>query len=392
MTNQKHLLCITLCLLGIWTNATAQTTQTPAKEDPLFNISTLTGGRSHADWPRENIPYYWPYPNVPPPKWPQAHPDAKPDAGMTREQYFKKLCQLESGVFIYKTIQDVDGFYVVRPRFVGASLYYGKEPYYTYAASSEILFRHRTAIEDPYGTQGASLSPLSYGSLTVVQKARERRYSYIEIPWVDVSKLPNMPYYFHFGRPPDYPFIRDHFYLSDPPDATGKPGERKIKDVLIRRGGQGQYLRYERSETPIYDEPIRDAMQVSTVWATRPEQSRPYKERDYTHYPAVETRTNTLKSRYGVLWRGITRPQDREMGIGGGELIVLDLQTNEILAVHRGFALAENGKNHQVMWRTTESCPNLYSGSKFHPLNSLHKTLQFQATKITDVTLTPRGN
>ena len=33
------------------------------------------------------------------------------------------------------------------------------------------------------------------------------------------------------------------------------------------------------------------------------------------------------------VWRGITRPHDREMGIAGGELIVLDLQTNEVLGV-----------------------------------------------------------
>ena len=44
------------------------------------------------------------------------------------------------------------------------------------------------------------------------------------------------------------------------------------------------------------------------------------------------------KSRYGYTWRGIVRPHDRENGIGGGEVIVLDLETNEVLAVHRGYA------------------------------------------------------
>ena len=44
------------------------------------------------------------------------------------------------------------------------------------------------------------------------------------------------------------------------------------------------------------------------------------------------------KSRYGYTWRGVVRPHDRENGIGGGEVIVLDLETNEVLAVLRGFA------------------------------------------------------
>jgi hypothetical protein len=44
------------------------------------------------------------------------------------------------------------------------------------------------------------------------------------------------------------------------------------------------------------------------------------------------------KSRYGYTWRGIVRPLDRENGIGGGEVILVDLETNEVLAVHRGYA------------------------------------------------------
>jgi len=57
------------------------------------------------------------------------------------------------------------------------------------------------------------------------------------------------------------------------------------------------------------------------------------------------------KSRYGFTWRGIKRPHDREMGIAGGELIVLDLETNEILAVRRGYAL------YAGQWQLTPACP-----------------------------------
>lgn len=51
--------------------------------------------------PRERLPYFWPYPEVPAPKWPEPHPDAKPDRGMSRIEYFNKLCRLEAGEFIY---------------------------------------------------------------------------------------------------------------------------------------------------------------------------------------------------------------------------------------------------------------------------------------------------
>jgi len=51
--------------------------------------------------------------------------------------------------------------------------------------------------------------------------------------------------------------------------------------------------------------------------------------------------SQTLSSRYGYTWRGITRPRDRELGIAGAELLILDLQTSEVLAVHRGFAKFE---------------------------------------------------
>lgn len=48
-------------------------------------------------------------------------------------------------------------------------------------------------------------------------------------------------------------------------------------------------------------------------------------------------KVSALKSRYGYTWRGIRRPHDRELGIVGGELIVMDMLSNEVLAVRRGF-------------------------------------------------------
>jgi len=64
------------------------------------------------------------------------------------------------------------------------------------------------------------------------------------------------------------------------------------------------------------------------------------------------------QSRYGFLWRGIRRPNDREMGIAGGELIVLDINTLQVLAVKRGFARTGDDSPHSlgIWWRKATVC------------------------------------
>lgn len=77
----------------------------------------------------------------------------------------------------------------------------------------------------------------------------------------------------------------------------------------------------------------------------------------------AQKEVEVLQSRYGYTWRGITRPHDREFGIAGGEIIVLDLTTNEILAVRRGFIRGGNVRNlTTISWLNGQVCPN--SGDK----------------------------
>jgi hypothetical protein len=76
---------------------------------------------------------------------------------------------------------------------------------------------------------------------------------------------------------------------------------------------------------------------------------------------------STRKSRYGFTWRGITRPHDRELGIAGGELILLDLETNEVLGVRRGFVRTGQVRNNLtgVWWLTGQACPSYgYRGGR----------------------------
>ena len=92
--------------------------------------------------------------------------------------------------------------------------------------------------------------------------------------------------------------------------------------------------------------------------------------------PMLEERVKEPKSRYGFTWRGITRPHDRELGIIGGEVISLDLQTNEVLAVRRGYA-ASGGKSLQtvagIWWLGAAKCPATLSGVE---PSFIHKVLK----------------
>jgi len=69
----------------------------------------------------------------------------------------------------------------------------------------------------------------------------------------------------------------------------------------------------------------------------------------------------TLTTRYGYTWRGVKRAQDREHGIAGGELIIYDLQTKEVLAVRRQFLIASHNPRGtgNAMWEVAARCPQL---------------------------------
>jgi hypothetical protein len=68
-----------------------------------------------------------------------------------------------------------------------------------------------------------------------------------------------------------------------------------------------------------------------------------------------------LTADYGYTWRGIKRAQDRENGISGGELIIYDLQTKEVLAVRRQFLIAAHNPRGEgkAMWEVAASCPQV---------------------------------
>src|SRR5207237_4857872 len=80
-----------------------------------------------------------PYPDkVPPPKWPEATADSGYKPGMSTQEYFEHLCKTEAGEFIYKTVENVEGIYQMRPR----------------EHVTDKMLMDRYFLEDPYGEYG----------------------------------------------------------------------------------------------------------------------------------------------------------------------------------------------------------------------------------------------
>lgn len=194
--------------------------------------------------------------------------------GMTPQEYFDHLCRTEAGEFIYKTVENVEGLYMMRPR---------KE-----ATDNEL--EHLYALEDPYG--------YTYGEATGIEflLVKPTRYEFLESNQFDSRQL-------RWSRLSLHPSYFD----------TPGPGSR--------------YERYWGY----------DGQRVNTM----------KKEFD-----------SKRKSRFGFTWRGIDRPRDREIGIAGGELIVLDLETKEVLGVRRGYIRSGGLRNLTgIGWMTGKTCP-----------------------------------
>ena len=83
-----------------------------------------------------------------------------------------------------------------------------------------------------------------------------------------------------------------------------------------------------------------------------------------------------IESRYGYVWRGIKRPYDREMGIAGGEIAIVDLKTNEIMGLIRGFALTGIGRDGSVSWVTARRCALKRDAEKYGFDNFMRQVLK----------------
>lgn len=156
------------------------------------------------------------------------------------------------------------------------------------------------------------------------------------------------------------PLMQDRYGFEDPADWS--QGEADGSPTLFIGGPENGFVYFESPRAP---KDIVNQVEFPR-WIVKPwDKPEPppywkYHDFDYTNSrigPTADPEL-TLTARYGYTWRGVRRERDREFGIAGGELMVLDLKTNEVLAVRRSFAIAkvyDLGK--RVDWEFAYFCP-----------------------------------
>jgi len=256
---------------------------------------------------RNENPEYWPYADVPAVKWPEAPNLPTYKEGMSSEEYFKALCETEAGEFIYKTVDEVEGFYEIRPR----------------VEESDYALSDRYVVEDPFGYVMGSTG---LASTDYYVQPYGGKYNFWETRGKYIKKYSTIP--------PKYTGTLNNLFSIYYRDLKNIKSKQTIQTAK-----NGKFYRVPLIVT---EEPVKE-----------------------------------LKSNYGYIWRGISRPHDRELGIAGGELIIIDLKTNEIVAVRRGFARSGYKKSQTgFWWLAPKICPIFKDKSEHSFIESVLKPTQ----------------
>ncbi|CUS38402.1 conserved hypothetical protein [Candidatus Nitrospira nitrosa] len=226
--------------------------------------------------------------------------------GMTTKEYFDHLCKNEAGEFIFKTVENVEGIMQMRPR----------------TEATDYMLQHLYALEDPYGeVYGEEFNAGPDAIKAGIQNG------FVNPRYSDAAKTKD-------GSKRAYRVYR--------PDRNYKFLEKPIPVSIQSPTDGSKYLRYTRPNT--------DKLVLEDGQYLYPGDQQPTLLEEWVKQP---------KSEYGFTWRGITRPHDRELGIAGGEVIILDLQTKEVLAVKRGYLAS--GRSLQtvgrIWWLGATACP-----------------------------------
>jgi hypothetical protein len=208
----------------------------------------------------------------------------KPGNPSVSDQYFEHLCKTEAGECIFKTVENVEGVFQMRPR--------------PKTDDTDLDF-DRYRLEEPTGI-GWSGDNNNYNN--------------------DESALDFIQ-----------PMAGKYRFLEQP-----KRGETGKIFRLVRKQNDNPPDRYSNG----YPTGIGGSY-FRVPWMS------------------VMVEDTQRLARYGFTWRGIKRDQDREFAIASGEYIILDVQTNEVLAVWRQFKKSGQSKRHQsgIAWSNAKSCP-----------------------------------
>lgn len=221
-------------------------------------------------------------------------------------------------------------------------------------ATEEGRFAHRIKIPNPVPEDSGykpGMTPEQYFEHLCKTEAGEFIYKTVD----DVDGLLQLRIR---DNPTDYEL--EHLYAledpyghtvgvrSHPEEYFVQPaiGEYQFLEILSGTGQQGKemtkYRRFYRDEKANPRKGYQTATDGALVRVP---------------YIVAEEHVSSLLSRYGYTWRGISRPYDRELGIAGGELIIIDLRTNEVLAVRRSFVRSGYVRNRTgVWWLTAKKC------------------------------------
>lgn len=171
---------------------------------------------------------------------------------------------------------------------------------------------------------------------------------------------------------PEAPWIQRHYQIrggsldSDgqqfvsPPSTNYRYVEQPRRDVKWQAGISEPYIRLHGY--------TREALPVPGVFGKAYDRADWYTYRDKT--PMRADGIAKPAARYGYTWRGLKRAKDREHGIAGGELIIYDTQTKEILGARRTFQLT--GKNPRgpgdALWLVSPTCANAFDNLRFNTI------------------------
>lgn len=183
---------------------------------------------------------------------------------MSSERYFEHLCRTEAGEFIFKTVDNVEGFYFARPP---------KRP-----TDSQLMARYK-----------------------------------LEAPGIERT----------FQLMPNTPEARAKIFVGPPYNRFRYVEENDKKLGLAAV----QYVKSSGFQGGVS--------------------------------PMKAKISDKLSSSYSLAWRGIRRDKDRELGIAGGEWLVIDLRTQSVLGVMRDYVLTGNarGTTEGIWWLSAVSCP-----------------------------------
>lgn len=201
--------------------------------------------------------------------------------------YFQAHCENDAGEFIYKTVDNVDGIFQMRPR----------KPQEYISNLRRYRLGNGELLEDPFGFTNAEA---------------------------------NNPHTLFLGEPFNGFYYYQYFETEKTPDLKRYDRTRRKKfDERPEVTGE-RYWVYTLSRVDIdgtWKSPIFHAEQSSI-----------------------------LKSRYGFTWREVRDRWDDLFGIWGGELLVKNLKTKEILAIRRGyfsfnFGSCPKDKGHSITYQ-----------------------------------------